>query len=412
MDRECYCYCYSSTFGLLCALSIFFPPLKRIVERTVEKKIGGTTTIDAVHFSWYGPQRLQGVHITTPQIDGVIKEISSTVPFWSINSFTTGIELVNGSGTTHVDGQNGQFSFEATKLNPDEITLHFTTSNMPTATTLQFLNADSSLLSLIGPSFNATGSASMQNDAGSLNLDLASATTKASIKASFTPEEITLQEPLTLACYLTPEFTQKLTQGALLIQSKNPARLRVESEGFSCSRPFSLDKLRIAKANVDFGRVTLEHANLTTLATLLKSDSLTANQIDTWLTDVDWSLQEGRFEMGRIDALLEDSIHLCAWGKANLVRDQLNMIFGIPSDTLTKALRIKNLTSTYVLQIPVSGSLRNPNFDAGSATAKIALLYAGNQVQKQGGVLGGVATAIGRASEEKAPVPKRPFPWE
>ena len=158
--------------------------------------------------------------------------------------------------------------------------------------------------------------------------------------------------------------------------------------------------------------MTLEHANLSTLATLLKSDSLTANQIDTWLTDVDWSLQDGRFEMGRIDALLEDSIHLCAWGKANLGRDQLSMTFGIPSDTLMKSLRIKNLSSTYVLQIPVTGPFRNPNIDAGSATAKIALLIAGNQVQKQGGVMGGVAAVIGRASEEKAPTPKRPFPWE
>jgi len=387
-------------------------PLKRIVEKKIENQVNGHVTIDHVRFSWVGPQRLEGVHILTPQINGVIDLASSTVPFWRIGSFVAGLEQINGSGMTNAKGESGRFSVDAVRLPTQETTVQFSATQMPTHAILQLLRLDSSLVSAIGPNFNAKGSTSFLNNAGQFDLDFSSPYTQASLKTQFTPREITLREPLTLACYLTPELTQLLTNGSLSLESKTPTRLRIEPEGFSYPRPFSLERLQIPTASLDLSRVILEHAKLAPLAAMLKANSLTASQIDMWLTSVDCSLKNGRFEMGRIDALLADSIHLCGWGKVDLIKDKLNLIFGIPADTLASSLRINNLSSTYVLQVPVTGSLHNPNIDANSATAKIALLIAGNQVKKQGGVLGGVATVIGKVSEDKSPPPKRPFPWE
>jgi hypothetical protein len=389
-----------------------FYPLKRIVEEKIEKNIDGKVTIDHVRFSWFGPQRLEGVHILTPQINGIIDLASSNVPFWKIGSFVSGLEQINGSGTTNADGESGRFSVDALRLPTQETTIQFSATQMPTNAILQLLRFDSSLKSAIGPNFNAKGSTSFLNDAGRFDLDFSSPNTQASLKTEFTPREITLREPLTLAGYLTPELTRYVTNGAISLESKTPTRLRIEQEGFSYPRPFSLERLQIPTASLDLSRVILEHANLAPLAALLKANSLTASQIDMWLTSVDCSLQKGRFDMGRIDALLANSIHLCAWGKVDLLKDKLNLIFGIPADTLANSFRINNLSSTYVLQVPITGSLKNPNIDANSATAKIALLIAGNQVKKQGGVLGGVATVIGKVSEDKSPPPKRPFPWE
>lgn len=387
-------------------------PLKSIITKRVEKRIGGNVAIDRVRFSWKGPQKLEGVHISTAQINGVIEEVSSTVPFWQVGSFGDRIEQISGSGTTLTDGGKGNFSIDATRLPSNEISVTFSAAQMPTQAILTLLKVSQKLYPLIGPNFNAKGTALLQDNAGRLDLDLSSSKMQGSIKAKATPEAITLCAPFTLTFYLTPELTQGLTKGSLSVMSKTPTYLRIDPKGFFFPRSGALDKIRIEKGSLDLGRSILEHANLSLLANLLRADSLTASQIDMWLTNTDFSLKKGVLTLGRIDALLADSIHLCAWGTANLTKEQLDMIFGIPADTLTKSLRLKNIPSTYVLQIPVTGPFATPNIDVSTATAKIAMLVAGNQAQKQGGVLGGVATILGKASEEKSPPPKRPFPWE
>jgi hypothetical protein len=388
-------------------------PFKQIVVRKFERRLGKTVKIDHVRLSWLGPQKVEGVHFSNPQIDGTIEKISAKIPFWSLGSFEANIEEISGWGTTHVSGQKGRFTAEAHRLPSKEIAFQFSAEEMPTATVFQLLKKTNSPIQLlIGPSFNAKGTGSIQETTGKLDLDLTSPQLQTQIRAFFTPDAIGLREPVTVACYLTPEFTQAITDGALSIQSKTPARLQIETECCVIPRPFSLAKLRIRQATLDLGQIILQHANLAPLATLLKADSLTASQIDMWLTSVDWSLQDFIFSMGRIDALLADSVHLSAWGKANLQRQTLDMIFGIPADTLSKTLRMKSLPSNFVLQIPVTGSMRQPNIDTASAGAKMAVLIAGNRAESQGGIFGGIAGIISKMSQEKSPPPKRPFPWE
>ncbi|HEV7738376.1 MAG TPA: hypothetical protein VGO47_13510, partial [Chlamydiales bacterium] len=108
-------------------------PLKRIVEKKVENKVNGHVTIDHVRFSWVGPQRLEGVRILTPQINGVIDFASSNVPFWKIGSFVAGLEQINGSGSTNTDGESGRFSVDAMRLPSQETTIQFFANQMPTS---------------------------------------------------------------------------------------------------------------------------------------------------------------------------------------------------------------------------------------------------------------------------------------
>jgi len=384
-------------------------PFKQIVTSALERKIGGKVTVDTVRFSWFGPQQIKGVHLATPLINGLIEEMQSNVPFWKIKSFAKNLVQLKGSGTTNRD--KGKFAIDATR-NQSVTNLKLSATQMPTPLIVQLFNIDPLLKTFIGPYFDANGSASIQDESGNFNLYVSSPNTKGSIQASFTPEAITLKAPFTLSCSLTPELTSRLTKGSLFIQSKTPTYLRIEPNGFSLPRPFSLTNLQIPKANLDLGQFTLLHANLAPLASLLKADRLTASQIEMWLTNEDWSLQNGQLRLDRVDALLANSVHLCAWGNVNILQDQVDLIFGIPADTLAKSLHIQNVSSSYVLQIPVTGPIQNLNIDAGGATAKIALLIAGKKVQERGGILGGVASVITKASEEKAPPPKRPFPWE
>lgn len=409
---------------LLAACAIFMgalpylasvPPLKQVLIGAAEKKSGAKITIDRLRFSWLGPQKMEGVQFFTPQIDGHVTEFISDVPFWSITSMGRSIVKIDASGTTHIEGQSGEFSVQGAAPSPNAFDFTYTMSRMPTIAIDQFFNTKGLAAASIGPNFDASGSASLHNGSGGLNLDLSSPNGTAVIRALFTPDAITLREPLFLTLHLTPELTRNLTKnfskGALLVQSLDPARLRIEAKNFHLPLPFSPSTLQIGQGFLDLGRIRILNAEfLVPLSKFLKA-RFSTNQVDAWFNAADFKLRDGLLELSRTDALLANSFHICGWGSADLVKEQLDMILGIPADTLSKSLGIKNVSSNYVLQIPVTGTFHSPQFDTGSATAKIAALIAAGQIQKQKGIIGGVATIIGQAAEEKAPPPKKPFPW-
>jgi hypothetical protein len=174
--------------------------------------------------------------------------------------------------------------------------------------------------------------------------------------------------------------------------------------------------VKIVRGKLSVGRIRLQQADyLSGLSIFLKTNKLDTDQVDVWLGRIDFSLENGRLDLARVDALFANSIHLCAWGQTDILRQTLDMILGVPADTLSKSFGIRNVSSKYVLQIPMTGTYQNPQLDTGSATAKIAAIVASGSVQKQGGVLGGVAGIINQAAQEKSPPPVSPyppFPWD
>jgi hypothetical protein len=124
-------------------------------------------------------------------------------------------------------------------------------------------------------------------------------------------------------------------------------------------------------------------------------------------------MDKGSFRLNRIDALIANAIHLCAWGEIRLPSGQLDMVLGIPADALQNALSLTNLPRNYVLQIPITGSIYKIEYETGPATAKLASLIAAQQIPKKMGLMGPLFNQMAQIKEDRdVPPPRRPFPWE
>jgi hypothetical protein len=410
------------------------PPFKQLIISILQQKYEAKLAVDHLRFSWLGPQRIIGVKITTPELNGTFDEIDANSPFWAIGKNYTLIGgnlqvpqssasfeniqativgfKIDATGTTRSNAGTGKFSVQGTAIDQNQFNLTFGITGMPTAIVDWLLKMRGFLQSSIGSMFSLKGTASMQNGSGNVDLNLVSDTTTASVTASFTPDAITLTKPVVANFKLTPEMSLALSQNTVAVTGQDPIVLKISSNGFYFPRPFSLDKLKIGTASLEMGRIRLQNANyLSGLSVFLKTKKFDSNQVDAWLNEAAFSFDQGRLELERTDVLLANSIHLCGWGQTDVTRQTLDMILGVPADTLSKSFGIKNLSKNFVLQIPVAGTYKDPQFDASAATAKIAAIVAAGQVQKQGGVLGGIAGIASKAAQQSAPKPK-PFPWD
>lgn len=170
---------------------------------------------------------------------------------------------------------------------------------------------------------------------------------------------------------------------------------------------FSIKHLKISSATVDLGKAMFPNGNtLAVLLAILNAPLTHARQVEVWFAPVDVRLEQGILTVGRLDALLASTIHLCTWGQINLITDQLDMTLGIPASTLQRAFGISQLPSDYVLKLPVRGTLQSPEIEKGAAAAKIGALVA---APKQAAPL---IDLFSKKLKTDVPPPKRPYPWE
>ena len=401
------------------------PPFKQILVNKIQNKINAKVKIDQLGFTWLGPQTFKGVHIANTDLNGSIEEIVLKTKFWkigdqpyslsvrngqfnvlqgntslgSIQQIQANVEgsKVNATGVTAANGKSGSFSIQGTAIAADQFDLTFFADQMPTEPIDCLLGLNGDLIGMIGSSFNITGSAANSSNSGSLNAELTAITAKASIQTQFTPESITLDAPLSLSTLVPPSVVKQLAKKGLLV--KDPISLYISNNSFIFPRPFNLKKLAIGAATLALQRVAVPRPDsMGNLALFLKTPQLGNTQnIDICLTPADFSLNNGVLTLGRVDALAEQSIHLCCWGKVNLITENINAILGVPSDTLSQTLLAISPPSDFCLQIPISGTYENPKFDTGTASVQLAGLVAAGQAQKAGGNFGVFGDIVGQA---------------
>ncbi|HEX2582977.1 MAG TPA: hypothetical protein VHL30_02555 [Chlamydiales bacterium] len=414
------------------------PPFKQITLLVLEKKLDAKLNVTHFRLSWLGPQRGIGVKFKTDQLDGFFQEIDANSPLWSIRKdFTlTGgsiqvpengtslenIQLeitgsrIDATGTTRAQKETGKFSISGTAVSSDEFKLAFDITKMPTAVVEWFLKAKGVLQAIVGPSFDLKGTASTLQKTGKISIDLSSPTASTSVNAAIHEDSITLQKTLLATLNITPEMSLVLTQNKVAVTGKDPIVLILSPEDFYLPRPFSWEKLRVGIGRLSLGRIQLQQADyLSGLAIFLKTKKLDTNQVDAWIGYADFSIENGVVALDRVDALFANSIHLCGWGQTDFIQQTLDMTLGVPADTLAKSFGIRSVSSKYALQIPLTGTYQEPQLDTPSATAKIAAIIAAGKLQKQKGIVGGIAGVINQAAQEKSPPPVSPyppFPWD
>ena len=272
------------------------------------------------------------------------------------------------------------------------------------------------LSAALGPTFDLVGSVFYSEKQGKMECDLSSNYAKLSGKGEIAHNALLLTRPLKCSLAFSPELGRALQTKMpfTLIGAKNPFLLTIDPTGTSIPLfPFSMDQLEIGSAKLDLGQILCEGmpSIVSFLAILHRS---APSPIPIWFTPVSFSIDHGILQMGRIDALLANAVHACAWGRVDLPSQTLDMTLGIPADTLAGSLGINNLSRNYVVKIPVRGSLQNPEFSTGPAAAKIAQMLAGQQLTKKTGVFGNILDKINplTGDDGDAPPPNRPFPWE
>jgi len=418
-------------FVFILLVVLFLPKIastpigKPLLVKAIEEKSGAKVEVGSLSLSWLGPQKFQEIRWTRDKLNGNLEEFQIDAPFWSFTGpflLKNGTLIYKGNRVEQIEGKivgndldlhgsivQGHISLKGKVESKHQFDIQIDVKNFPA------IDFDD----ILGPSIDLKGSITRTKSQGSLDLNVSSANLKTHLIGLLTEDAFTITSPLLTTLRLTPQLSTLLLKDAnplflTGIEAQNPITLRIEPKDFSFPLPFSIEKLKVGKATLDLGKVRCQNGkSLSSLILLLKASRLAdAKQMNAWFTPVSFQINHGILDAGRMDILLADSIHLCTWGKINLLKDRLDMILGLPADTLLQSFGIKNLPENYVLKVDVRGTTKEPEIVTGPAGAKIAALIAAGQIPKKG-VFGGLADIFTKPQEdENVPPAQRPFPWE
>lgn len=421
-------YSILAFFFLLLALmpQIASTPVgKPLFIRILSKKTKSEIEFESSHFSWLGPQKFHNIHWTHESANGTLEELKIKAPFWSFKGL---FELKNGSidykggRVEQIEGkvegkklvlngitQGGHISVQGDIESRKQFHLNVDIKQFPLAA------LDSQLDQIFGPVLDVSGTIDFSQKIGELNLAITAPNLRTQLRGSMSSTSFTLKEPLIATFFFTPKNSAILLKNSYAsFTSQTPTTLRIEPQNFYYPLPFSWKKLKIHKAILDLSKIKCNNnPSLSVVMMLLKADSLAkADELSFWFSPVMFQIDSGQFELGRIDFLISNTIHLCTWGTADLLTEKLNFILGLPAETLRQSFGIKNVDVNYVLKVEVRGSAEEPNIATGPAVAKIAALVAASQIPKKG-LLGELTDFFPKFKADKdTPPPKRPFPWE
>jgi len=195
----------------------------------------------------------------------------------------------------------------------------------------------------------------------------------------------------------------------------HPIEFYIDNTGFQIPlRGFSMNKIQVSAARVELGKIMVKKGDsLEVLSDLLGLHS--GKEMNLWFTPLYYSVQNGVIICQRVDVLIDDRAHLCAWGSIDLPHDYMQMRLGIFGTSLRKVIPSRHLDENYVLQLPLQGPIGSAKIDKKYATAKIASLSLSDSKNATGALIGGLLGVAAQAGEPDVPVPERttsPFPWE
>lgn len=403
-----------------------FPFFKPFFEKKIEEKVKGNVTISSLHFSWFGPQCFEKITVQKPEVKASSELLCIEAPFWS---FSGPFSLKDGA----ISYQNGKIEGIQAKVEGEDFSLftsekgllflkgkvysklHFDiqvdVKNFPTAA------IDSKVQELLGPSLSIKGSIQMKGERGDLDLDIDSSYLKTHLVAMPTTDGFFLNEHLNITIELTPSLSQFLLKDIsplflTSISAEKPIQIEIDSRGFFCPFPFSISKLKIVQGTLNLGKVQCKNGKtLSDVLAILKANPFSrSKEMQAWFTPVSFQVENGILTTSRMDALFDQSIHVCTWGKISLINNQIDMKLGLTASTLKKMFGIQNLPEDYVLPIDIRGTTESPEMNRAKAATQIAALVATNQIDSKG-IFQGIKDLF---SKKNSQVPKanHPFPWE
>jgi hypothetical protein len=418
-----------------CALIIAFLPQiiggavgRPFLIKYLEIKLHGNVAIDALHLSWTGPQVFKNVSLARQDLIATIRHLESPLPFWKLPEIKKTFKLSGGTFTfpkyhaqiinteatilepeIQVNAstpEGGSLHIQGPYISHDHFNLQIAMRDMPTIALAEWLQEER-IPQILGSTLNINGTLSEKR----LQTEISSPQARANIHVLLSNNTVTLAEPLKATLLVSDalklELLKQISPNILTSFSlKQPISVQISSGNFQL--PFS--KPEFSNVVIDLGKATITIGE--TLRSLLSIFKTTSKTFDTWFTPISFNLINQNIYFERFDILLDQTIHICAWG--DILREKLRMTLGVPSDTLKSSFGIITLSPSFVLTIPIGGNIQNPKFDTGAAIARIAAMSASKQIPtKAGKIFGGALNIFSQTqNEENIPPPKRPFPWE
>ncbi|MDP1608034.1 MAG: hypothetical protein Q8L98_01825 [Chlamydiales bacterium] len=440
-----------------CLFLLFFPKIastsfgKQLIIKAVEKKTDSQVQIQSLSLSWFGPQSFDHLHVQRKDIEASCEELKIYAPLWKLKSTKGPFAITNGKaqflqdsealiedvqatiegihfsakGSSRLQNQRGSFTISGTLPDfPHSFSLQGAASSIPSVFCDQLLRTGSLLTEILGNSLSLKGSINAQQDLGTFDFELDAPQCQTKVSASFDKNTIRLRKTLSAAFTLTSSLSKRLTKEInplflTAIQANHPIYLQLFPENSSFPyAPFQLAKINLDKGSINMGKVIIQNGpSLQSLLQFLQNSPLQRTQtMEAWFTPLDFQIQNGVLQAGRLDLLLARSIHLCAWGKITLSNEKLRMYLGLPADTLASSFKIAHLPSDYVLKIPIHGTISDPELVTGPAIAKITALSASQNLPlpKPAKIFGKVLqqAIVEVKNDPDIPPAKRPFPWE
>jgi hypothetical protein len=279
-------------------------------------------------------------------------------------------------------------------------------------------DTDTMLSSVLGDRMKITGIAKMDlaKKNGPFNLVTTSPLSSAKLDAAMVDGLLRLKEPATAKLEVTPALA-KYTLAKMnpllshAVSADRPVTFTVRKKNFEIPvAPYDVKGIEVGEARAEFGTVILENGGvLQALLALLKTNS--GDRLTATITPVLAQVKNGIATYDRTDIILDNRISVVTWGNIDLVQDQVNMVLGLPAETLHKVLNIGGLSADYVMQIPVEGSTTAPKVNWQKAGRDIALLLTGNRLEQKlpgaGTLLQGI---LGGSSPAAPAAPQQPMP--
>ena len=365
-------------------------------------------------------------HLINTKLSAQKKDKSAPLSI-SLTSNTSGTQ----EGSLHMEAQikrlfDQQGTFNPSLVQSDWIA-HF--HKFPTDVLEMASPGDQPLMSnFLGPFFDMSLQGSLHDGTGPLSMKLHSQNVQFSFEGQLTSGILTLKENLMMQVALNNKTSQVLKQKhsdhpLLSLSADHPLTVEISAQGFSVPVfPLQISDMNIAQARINPGKVYCENTgNVNLMLGILKSKKASqSDKLELWFAPIDLSVNRGLMNIERTEVLVASTYDIALWGKINFPGDRVNMILGLTAQCLEAAFSIKGLPNDYVLQIPVTGTLKKVTVDKGSATSQIVALTlwqskhladsASSGIPIIGGLINQVLAPPG--SSKSAPKPKKPFPWQ
>ncbi|MBX3719660.1 MAG: hypothetical protein KF898_08440 [Parachlamydiales bacterium] len=265
---------------------------------------------------------------------------------------------------------------------------------------------------------------------GPVSLNLNSPNSRFSLKGKLLKGALLLDQPLHAQGMVTTEISRLFLKevnplSISYIYSNDPVTMEISNTDFYVPLyPFDPSRVNVSRARIELGQIYCRNeGNISATLSLLKNKQFAKEkEMMLWFAPIDLKIDKGVVDIERTEILISHTFDIAIWGKYSMVKDYVDMILGLPAETLQKAFGVKGLPENYVLTIPMKGPSDNVKIDTGKATSKVAMLLAWQQGGSIAGSAGGQAGAmmgqfLGKLAtlpdkDTKVPPAKHPFPWE